>query len=97
MNEAQLNLIIDNCKAFKIGKTSMSLEERRSEPDYNNTYPNIASIYESKNFILVSKAEADLINACINHPKCENEKDGNRSINDHMGNGTNYRVYIVWR
>ena len=97
MNQSLLNEIIYSCEAFKIGKTAMELEERRSEPDYRDTYPNIVSVYESSNLILASKAEADLIDACINHPKCQNKKDGSESLNDRMGDGKNYQVYIVWR
>lgn len=97
INQRLANQIIDTCKSFKIGKTSMSLEDRRDEDDYRDTYPNIASLYESNNQILTSIAESQLINACINHPKCDNEKDGDKSLNDHMGNGDSYQVYIVWR
>ena len=97
MNKTKLNFIIDRWKSFKIGKTSMSLEDRRSQQDYNELYPNIGSVYESNNFILTSMAEAQLIDEYINHPKCDNVKDGDQSINDHMGDGDTYQVYIVWR
>ena len=97
INQVLANQIIDTCKSFKIGKTSMSLEDRRNEADYRDTYPNITSLYESRNKILTSIAERELINACINHPKCDNEKGGDESLNDHMGDGDSYQVYIVWR
>ena len=97
MNEELLNSIIANCSAFKIGKTAMKLEDRRNESDYRSVYPYIASIYQTSSLILASKAEADVIDACIHHPNCKNVKDGDESLNDHMGDGDNYQVYIVWR
>ncbi len=97
VNQKLVNQIIDTCESFKIGKTSMSSEDRRNEPDYRDTYPNIASVFTSSNLILTSMAESQLIDACITHPKCDNKKDGGESFNDHMGDGDSYQVYIVWR
>lgn len=97
VNKRLLQQIVDQCKSFKIGKTSMELEDRRNEPDYIDTYPYIDSLYKSKSEILASVAESELIDACINHPKCDNKKYGEQSLNDHMGDGGNYQVYIVWR
>lgn len=97
INQTLVNQIIDTCESFKIGKTSMTLEDRKNEPDYRDTYNNITSVYESSNLILTSMAESQLIDAFISHPKCDNEKDGCESFNDHMGDGDSYQVYIVWR
>ena len=97
MNEVKLNFIIGKCQSFKIGKTSMPLEDRRNEPDYRDVYTHIDSVDTFNNFILASVAEANLIDACISHPKCDNVKDGDQSLNDHMGTGSTYQVYIVWR
>lgn len=92
-----LNQVVDKCRSFKIGKTSLDLEDRRNEPDYIDTYSNIASLYKSGNKILVSVAESQLIDSFIDHPKCDNTKDGDESLNDSMGDGDVYQVYIVWR
>ncbi len=97
MNKDKFNFIIDRCQSFKIGKTSMSLDDRRNKDDYRDLYPNIESVDKFNNFLLASVAEAELIDACINHPKCDNEKNGDQSLNDHMGTGSTYQVYIVWR
>ena len=41
--------------------------------------------------------EAEIIDASIDNPKCDNEKDGARSLNDTMASSDKYMVYVVWR
>ena len=88
---------IGRCVEFKIGKTSLSTEERRKMPDYYDEYPYIVTLYESSNLVLVDYAEAELIDKYIGHPKNKNEKDGTRSEHDIMGESDTYRVYLVYK
>lgn len=97
ISKYRLHLIEKKAQSFKIGKTSQPLDERRNQPDYCNTYPNIKAIYTSSNKELVDIAEAEIIDDYIDAPKCDNEKNGNRSINDTMGEASKYYVYVVWR
>ena len=88
---------IGRCVEFKIGKTSLSTEERRSMPDYYDEYPYIVTLYESSNSLLVDQAEAIAIDKYINHPKNRNDKNGEESIHDVMAKSDTYRVYLVWK
>ena len=93
----RLAIIIKKSTSFKIGKTGLSPEERRNKPDYKDVYPNITSLFSNKNRDLVSLAESEIINNVINDPKCDNKKDGRKSLNDNMSESDNYCVYVVWR
>lgn len=86
--------IISNCSAFKIGKTGDELLDRLS--NYHNEYSHIQSVYtEVKS--LVDDMESYLIDQFINHPKCNNKKNGDASNNDSMTeNAERYHVYVVW-
>lgn len=88
---------INRCVEFKIGKTSLSTEDRRAMPDYADEYPYIVTLFESCNPILVDEAEAVLIDKYINHPKNANDKNGQKSMHDVMGDSDSYRVYLVWK
>lgn len=70
----RLHIIVKEAQSFKIGKTGKKLEDRRSQPDYCDIYPNIKAIYTSSSKELVDIAEAEIIDACINDSKCDNEK-----------------------
>ena len=90
--------VIDKCTSFKIGKTGMTLEERRNSPDYADKYRWIQEVFVSKDPNEVSQMEAYLIKTYIKWSCCDNEKDGVSSIHDEMKDGADkYYVYIVWR
>ena len=93
----RLHLIVKDAQSFKIGKTGKKLEDRRSQPDYCDIYPNIKAIYTSSSKELVDIAEAEIIDACIDNSKCDNEKNGEKSSNDSMAVSQRYCVYVVWR
>lgn len=93
----RLYQISKKAKSFKIGKTSQSLEDRRGQLDYCNYYPHIDVLFMSGNQKLVDIAEAEIIDANIDDPKCDNEKNGARSLNDTMSPSDRYMVYVVWR
>ena len=45
----------------------------------------------------VDDMESYLIDKYINHPKCDNKKDGEASNHDTMAeNAGSYQVYVVW-
>ena len=92
--------IIDSCTSFKIGKTGMNpFEQRLSGPDYSQDYEftHIEDLFQSEDKERVSKMEASLINSYIDHPKCENKKGGDDSLNDTMTDSDIYTTYIVWK
>lgn len=89
--------IRQTCSSYKIGKTGMLLEERLKEPDYNGVYDAIEPVYESNSKEMCSFAEAQLIDAFINDPQCDNKKDGEHSIDDEMTDTPPYYVYVVSR
>ena len=93
----RLHLIVKDAQSFKIGKTGKKLEDRRSQPDYCDIYPNIKAIYTSSSKELVDIAEAEIIDAYINDSKCDNEKNGEKSSNDSIAVSQRYCVYVVWR
>lgn len=93
----RLQLLVKDAKSFKIGKTSQKLADRRDQLDYRNVYPNIKAIFTSSTKELVDVAEAEIIDACIDDSKCDNEKDGTKNLNDTMAESQNYHVYVVWR
>ena len=93
----RLHIIVKEAQSFKKGKTCKKLEDRRSQPDYCDIYPNIKAIYTSSSKELVDIAEAEIIDACINDSKCDNEKYGEKSSNDSMAVSQKYSVYVVWR
>ena len=93
-----VNKIAENCTSFKIGKTGQTLGDRKNQPDYSTTYEKIGKIFVSTSKDEVSKMEAYLIDKYKNHPKCDNEKDGEASVHDTMTEDTNeYIVYVVWK
>ena len=90
--------VIAKSQEFKIGKTGDTVENRRSESDYNNVYPYVERLYSSKYKFQVDFMEAFLIDSFIDHDKCANDKNGKHSINDNMTlKADKYSVYIVWR
>lgn len=94
---ARINEIRQTCSSYKIGKTGMLLEERLNEPDYNGVYNAIDPVYEAHSKEMCSCAEADLIDAFIDDPKCDNVKDGEHSIGDNLKDTPPYYVYVVSR
>ena len=85
--------IIPDCSSFKIGKTGDELLDRLS--NYHNEYSKIRSVYVGTKSE-VDDMESYLINNFINHPKCDNKKDGVASNNDSMiDNAEKYQVYVV--
>ena len=96
--EKKVEEVIAKCTHFKIGKTGQMLEDRKNQPDYSTTYEKIGKIFVSTSKDEVSKMEAYLIDKYKNHPKCDNEKDGEASVHDTMTEDTNeYIVYVVWK
>ena len=94
---AKIDAIIAECTSFKIGKTGETLLDRLSQPDYNDAYTHIVSVFSGTKED-VDDMESYLINKYINHSKCDNKKDGNASNNDTMAeNAEEYHVYVVWR
>ena len=93
---AKIDAIISECTSFKIGKTGQTLLDRLIQPDYNDIYTRITSVFDG-NQEDVNNMESYLINKYINHPKCDNKKDGDASNNDTMKkNADEYFVYIVY-
>ena len=92
---AKIDAIISECTSFKIGKTGETLLDRLNQPDYNDVYTHISSVYDG-NQEDVDDMESYLINKYINHSKCDNKKDCNASINDTIAeDAEEYHVYIV--
>lgn len=93
--EVIINAKMSLVEKFKIGKTGDTCEERFK--NYNGEYEDILPLYESNDKDEINKLEADLIDMFIRNEKCDNEKDGDDSINDQMSdeNG-NYIVYMVY-
>lgn len=95
---SKAEIIAHQSKSFKIGKTGMEIKERLNEPDYRLFYNHIESVYDTNSAVEASKAESYLIDKYINNPKCDNDKDGDHSMNDTMADdGDSYHVYFVWR
>ena len=93
---AKIDAIISECTSFKIGKTGETLLDRLNQPDYNDVYTHISSVYDG-NQEDVDDMESYLINKYISHPKCDNKKDGDASNNDTMSeDAEEYHVYVVW-
>lgn len=87
-----------NWSSFKIGKTGMTAKERFSEPDYNGEYDDgIVEVYASSSDNNVSLMEASLINYFKDNKKCDNDKDGDSSVNDTMASSSEYIVYVVYK
>lgn len=90
--------VISRCTSFKIGKTGETIEDRGSQPDYQDDYLYIGSLYASGSDKLISMLEKKFINLFINHSKNDNTKDGEQSMNDAMADDADsYHVYVVWR
>lgn len=94
---ARIKEIRETCSSYKIGKTGTLLEERLKESDYNGVYDDIDPVFETNSKELCSYAEARLIDAFINDPKCNNKKDGEHSIGDKLEDTPPYYVYVVSR
>lgn len=91
----KIDAIISECKSFKIGKTGEALLDRLNQPDYNDVYTHIVSVFTGAKKD-VDDMESYLINKYISHPKCDNKKDGDASNNDTMSeDAEGYSVYIV--
>ena len=86
-----------NWSSFKIGKSGMTAEERFSEPDYNGEYDGIVEVYANQSADNVSQMEASLINYFRDNKKCDNDKDGDSSVNDTMASSSEYIVYVVYK
>lgn len=94
----RVNEIIPKCSIFKIGKTGEALLDRLHQPDYNDIYTHIKSVYTSTDAEKVSDVETYLIDKYIASPKCTNKKDGDASNNDTMADdAVMYQVYVVWK
>lgn len=90
-----VNEIILNCSSFKIGKTGDTLDDRLN--NYNGEYNHIDSVFLGGE-LEVDDMESYLIDKYINHPKCDNKKEGLASYNDTMVNDNNeYQVYVAWK
>lgn len=93
----KIDAIIAECASFKIGKTGEALLDRLNQPDYNDVYTHIISVFVGAKED-VDDMESYLINKFINHPLCDNKKDGYASNNDTMAEDADgYHVYVVWR
>lgn len=91
---AKVEAKIPSCTSFKIGKTGNSLLDRLS--NYGGEYNNISPVFVGPKSD-VDDMESLLIDKYINHPKCDNKKDGEESNNDTMAEGAEkYQVYVVW-
>lgn len=89
--------IIAQCTSFKIGKTAETLLDRLSQPDYNDVYTHIISVFIGTKED-VDDMESYLISRFINHPKCDYKKDGDASNNDTMAEDADkYHAYVVWK
>lgn len=94
---AKIDTIIAQCTSFKIGKTGETLLDRLSQPDYNDVYTHIISVFTGTKEN-VDDMESYLINKFINHPQCDNKKDGDASNNDTMAeDAKEYHVYVVYK
>ncbi len=94
---AKIYAIIAECASFKIGKTGETLLDRLNQPDYNDVYTHIVSVFTGAKED-VDDMETYLINTYLNHPKCDNKKDGGASKNDTMAEDADgYHVYVVWK
>lgn len=91
-----VNEILPECTHFKIGKTGMTVEDRRNEPDYRDAYPNAKWLISTPWPDAAGRMEATLIDYYLAHPKCDNIKDGGSSLNDIVADTEKYYVYIVW-
>ena len=94
---ARINEIRQNCASYKIGKTGMLLEDRLNEPDYRDVYTAIEPVYESNSKEMCGFAEAQLIDAFINDPRCDNQKNGEHSLGDNLSDNSPFYVYVVSR
>ena len=93
---AKIDAIIAECTSFKIGKTGERLLDRLNQPDYNDVYTHIVSVFTGTKED-VDDMESYFINKFISHPQCENKKDGYASNNDTMAEDADgYHVYVVW-
>ena len=90
---------LPHVKAFKIGKTGETVENRLAKPDYQDEYEftDIKEIYHTTQKSLASKMEADLIDFFSDQDKCLNEKGGKESLHDKMKDSGDYYVYLVWK
>ena len=96
--ENVIRKVISRCTSFKIGKTGETIEDRGSQPDYQDDYLYIGSLYASESEELISMLENKFINMFISHPKNDNIKGGEQSQNDTMADDAeSYHVYVVWR
>lgn len=93
--EYEVNKCIVGCKAFKIGKTGQTRDERLTE--YGDEYTNMEFVYSGSREE-VDDMESILIEYYSLHHKCENIKDGLKSNTDKMKEeASEYHVYVVWR
>jgi hypothetical protein len=91
----KIDAIISECTSFKIGKTGEALLDRLNQPDYNDVYTHIVSVFTGTKKD-VDDMESYLINKYVSHPKCDNKKDGDASKNDTMAeDAEGYHVYVV--
>lgn len=94
---SKIDAIIAKCASFKIGKTGESLYDRLNQPDYSCSYSAIEPLFSGSKGD-VDDMESYLIDKYINHPKCDNKKDGGTSNNDTMArDAETYHVYVVWK
>lgn len=92
---AKIDAIIAECASFKIGKTGETLLDRLNQPDYNDVYTHIVSVFTGTKED-VDDMESYLINKYISHSKCDNKKDGGASNSDTMAeDAVKYQVYVV--
>lgn len=97
VSKYRVHIIEKSVRSFKIIKTSQTLEERRSKPDYCNSYPNIKAIYTNSNKKLVAIAGAEILYSFIDAPKCDNKKNGSNSLDGTMADSQENLVYIEWK
>lgn len=95
--KAGVSCVVPLCEKFKIGKTGLKLEDRKSQPDYKDTYDNIDDVYQTSSKDEASEMEAYLIDEFEHCEKCQNKKDGDQSLNDEMADSDTYFVYVVWK
>lgn len=93
---SSINAIANSCVSFKIGKTGETIEDRGNQKDYQE-YEYIQSLFSNGSSELVSHLEESFINKYIDHPKNDNKKDGDQSLNDNMTASKKYHLYVVWR
>jgi len=96
---AAIAAIFPDCESFKIGKTGDTLNDRLDQYDYKEEYKfkHIAPVYKTKSKSLASRMEAELIDYFSDRNKCENIKDGEKSLKDKMADANTYYVYVVWK